>query len=143
MHRLAPGHVEYKPVQRGQNEIFAKERRGRTPGCPNKLTVDLKFAISEAAVLHGYDGNGLGGLTGYCYMLAERDPKTFTSLLRALLPLNIKTNQNRNAISFGSIAEAEAALKERGIPVADIFKLAYHKDTVIDNPDGLDDDKDK
>ena len=110
---------------------------GRVPGFPNKITVDLKFAISEAAAMHGYDGNGLGALTGYCYMLAEREPKTFAILLRALLPLNVNARVEQKVL-FENVAEAEAALKERGIPFVDIFKLEHHPDDVIENVAVLD-----
>lgn len=102
---------------------------GRPPGLQNHVTLDLKYAITEAAVTHGYDGQGLGGLTGYCYLLAEREPKTFALLLRALLPLTVNAKVaelGAPRIDFKSIEQAEAALRERGIPVSNIFKLEHH-----------------
>ncbi len=72
-------------------------------------------------------------------MLAEQEPKTFAVLLRALLPLNVHAKVDQK-ISFATIAEAEAAMRERGIPISEIFKLEHHPDILLNNIEALDDD---
>jgi hypothetical protein len=74
--RFAPGHVPM-PQHR------------KKPGTKNKITRDLKEAIIDAAVRHGSDGKGKGGLVGYLQFLATNYPKPFSSLLGRLLPLQV------------------------------------------------------
>ncbi|MCA1474295.1 hypothetical protein [Bradyrhizobium sp. NBAIM08] len=63
--------------------------RGRQWGSRNRITRDLKQAVIDAAIAHGSDGHGRGGLTGYGFFLASRHPKAFAGLLAKLLPLQI------------------------------------------------------
>ena len=63
--------------------------RPRVKGQANRITRDLRQAIIDAAVAHGSDGQGSGGLVGYCYFLAARHPKAFTGLLGKLIPLQV------------------------------------------------------
>jgi len=62
---------------------------GRPAGLVNRITRDLKVGITEAAALHGSDGAGAGGLTGYLLYLATEHPKAFAGLLGKLLPLQV------------------------------------------------------
>ena len=62
---------------------------GRSIGAVNRITRDLKLGITEAAALHGSDGHGAGGLTGYLFWLASDHPKAFAALLGKLLPLQV------------------------------------------------------
>lgn len=68
---------------------FQKGNRAAAGKGPNKLTQDIKQGIVAAAAAIGYDGNGLGGLQGYCEMLAEDYPKQFAGLLGRVIPLQI------------------------------------------------------
>ena len=43
-----------------------------------------------AAVEHGFDGKGKGGLQGYCLLLASKHPKVFAGLLGKMLPLKLE-----------------------------------------------------
>jgi hypothetical protein len=61
----------------------------RVRGVPNRIHSNLKQAIIDAAVAHGSDRQGVGGLTGYCFFLASQHPRAFAGLLGKLLPLQI------------------------------------------------------
>jgi hypothetical protein len=61
-------------------------------GTHNKITRDLKTGIVDAAVNHGKDGSGEGGLTGYLEFIAAKHPKAFVALLGRLMPLQITGN---------------------------------------------------
>lgn len=63
---------------------------GRVAGTPNKATAALKDAILAAGHKVGEDGEGRGGLEGYLVMLAKTDPKSFSTLLGKVLPLQVK-----------------------------------------------------
>jgi hypothetical protein len=62
---------------------------GRMKGLQNKITRDLKLSIVEAAALHGGDGRGSGGVTGYCLHLATNHPKAFATLIGRMLPYQV------------------------------------------------------
>jgi hypothetical protein len=69
---------------------------GRRPGSPNVMTRELKVAIITAAQRLGSDLKGTDGVVGYLTRIAKDDIKTFTMLLRAVLPLQIKSKTNEN-----------------------------------------------
>ena len=62
---------------------------GRIRGVQNKIGRDLKNGIIDAAIAHGADGEGEGGLGGYLFLLAAEHKKTFGGLLMKLLPMNL------------------------------------------------------
>lgn len=62
---------------------------GRKKGTPNKTTALLKEAIIKAAQEVGSDGQGEGGLVGYCQHLATNEPKAFAGLLGRVLPYQV------------------------------------------------------
>ena len=64
--------------------------RGRPKGIPNRLSRDIRSAILSAAEQVGEDGDGRGGLVGYCRMLAKRHPKSFSHMLQKLIPIQVK-----------------------------------------------------
>lgn len=63
---------------------------GRKKGVPNKTTQALKDAILLAAAKVGKDGEGEGGLIGYCERLAFHEPKAFCALLGRVLPQDVQ-----------------------------------------------------
>ncbi len=69
---------------------------GRTRGTPNVMTRELKTAILRAAYRLGSDGRGKDGVVGYLTRIAKNDPKTFVMLLRAVLPLQLKSRTDDN-----------------------------------------------
>lgn len=71
-----------------------KPGSGRVVGSVNKITRDLKAGIIDAAALHGSDGHGAGGLTGYLLYLASEHPKAFSGLLGKMLPLQVNGAAN-------------------------------------------------
>ena len=72
-----------------QLENLVAKGRGRGRGIRNKIPQNLKQSIVDAAIAHGSDGHGRGGLTGYGFFLASRHPKAFAGLLGKLLPLQV------------------------------------------------------
>ena len=67
---------------------------GRQPGGNNKFARDLKQAILDAAAIHGADGHGSAGLTGYLTHLAANYPGSFAGLLGKMLPLQVSADIN-------------------------------------------------
>jgi hypothetical protein len=77
---------DYRP---GGPKRIRKPGSGRRFGSKNRFPLDLKKAAIAAAEMHGSDGHGAGGLTGYLYMIADRHPKAFCHLLGKTLPYEI------------------------------------------------------
>jgi hypothetical protein len=103
---------------------------GRKPGTPNKMTTELKEAVIEAARRVGSDLKGKAGLVGYLMRVGQDDPKTFGTLLRAVLPLQINWNpeieETRDpVIEAKTLEEAEAYLRRQGTPVP-FWLAAYY-----------------
>lgn len=73
-------------------------RRPRQKGSLNKITRDIKNGIIDAAILHGEDGKGKGGLTGYLKMCATRHPKNYMRLIARVLPYTITAEIEANAM---------------------------------------------
>ena len=95
-----PASLELVPLR----EPTPRERRlanlrhdGRLKGVKNKICRDLKEGLLEGAILHGFDGEGEGGLIGFCLHLAKRHPKAYCGLLGKILPYNVNA-----AVSGGS-----------------------------------------
>jgi hypothetical protein len=84
---MQPGEMPVNPRAKQHLNL----RHGRKWGAKAKIPQDLKQAIVDAASAYGADGYGEGGLTGYCYHLASKHPKAFSSLLGKLLPYQINT----------------------------------------------------
>ena len=67
-----------------------KKTGGRQKGVPNKLTKQIKEAITTAAEEYGEDGNGKDGMVGYMKRLAGDQPVAFATLLGKVLPMQIE-----------------------------------------------------
>jgi hypothetical protein len=76
-HRFQNGHPGYKP---------------KGAGC--KITRDLKQGIVDAAIKHGRDGKGSGGLQGFFRYMIKNDLRAFASLMGRVIPLQISGNIN-------------------------------------------------
>jgi hypothetical protein len=72
---------------------------GRVKGVQNRICRDLKEGLLQGAILHGYDGQGQGGLIGFCLHLAERHKKAYCGLLGKLLPYNLNATTSAQTIS--------------------------------------------
>ena len=81
---------------------------GRRKGSTDKITRDLKEGIIEGAVQAGFDGEGLGGLVGYCKWLAMFHPKAYAHLLVKLLPYNLHATASGQSISTMNIVSVES-----------------------------------
>ncbi|BAL07772.1 MULTISPECIES: hypothetical protein [Bradyrhizobium] len=96
-----------KPEAHGTRNL-TRAGHGRPKGAASKITRDLKAGIIEAAVNHGRDGNGEGGLVGYLEHLAADHKKCFAGLLQKLLPYQV------NGDGLGNVAVT--AIKVVSIP---------------------------
>jgi hypothetical protein len=88
---------------------------GRKKGQRNRVTVELRHAILEAAALVGGDGKGKNGLTGYLQHLASREKKIFGRLLEKVLPMQLSVEDR--TIAKYTPAEAVERLRERNLPI--------------------------
>jgi hypothetical protein len=99
-----------------------RKMAGRTQGTRNVMTRELKSAVIRAAHRLGRDLKGQDGIVGYLMRLAEHDPKTFVMLLRAVLPLQVKSlnaEQWKQDISPDGkpiFRDIEQELHEAGLP---------------------------
>ncbi|WP_439407930.1 hypothetical protein ACNJX9_04370 [Bradyrhizobium sp. DASA03076] len=93
--------------------------RGRQWGSRNRITRDLKQAVIDAAIAHGSDGHGRGGLTGYGFFLASRHPKAFAGLLGKLLPLQVDTTVTSvvSAINIVSVPAGSFMVADESIGI--------------------------
>lgn len=64
--------------------------KGRPPGIPNKVTMELKQAILAAAENAG----GKEGIVGYLTNLAQTNSSAFSSLLGKVLPMQVVGDAN-------------------------------------------------
>lgn len=107
-----------RPFEKGHAKIG-----GRVKGVPNKVNVTIAEAILMAAERSGYDKNGKDGVDGYLKRLADDLPVVFAQLLLRVMPvqlsgrLDVHTNQN----TMYTVDEAKAELRDRGIPVNQLF----------------------
>jgi hypothetical protein len=81
---------------------------GRRRGSVNKANRDLKNGLLTAAINLGRDGQGTGGLVGYCEFLGALHPKAFSQLLGKLLPFNVSAEVNSNYIASVNVISVPA-----------------------------------
>jgi hypothetical protein len=108
-----------------------KRPRGRPIGATNLLTRNLKEAILGGCEDCGFDGKGSGGLRGYMKRLAIEDSKTMGTLVRSLLPMEVKV-EDRQVQLYQTLEEVKAELTRLGLPTAEIYKLEFYKPPLID-----------
>jgi len=110
-----------------------KAKRGRPPGSLNKFTRDLREAIMEAAERLGGDGQGEDGVVGYLMWLGQAVPASFSMLMRAGMPAEIRAILTLKPVL--TLEEAMAELRARGLPTEFIENL-----TKVDEELGPDDE---
>jgi hypothetical protein len=71
-------------------EMLARFKGRSRKGRPNRVSAMLKEAMLEAPAIKGYDGHGLGGLTGWLLKQAEDYPQTYLKLLSKVLPMEMQ-----------------------------------------------------
>jgi hypothetical protein len=117
--------------KRFSKEHQPKRPRGRPKGATNLMTRNLKEAILGGCEDCGLDGKGTGGLRGYMKRLAIQDPKTMGTLVRSMLPMEVKVEEQQLRVSQ-TLEEAKAELARLGLPPSEIYKLEYYKPPLID-----------
>lgn len=140
-------------VQRQPNGRFVKGHRriaARVKGIPNKISRDLREGILDAAISHGADGNGKGGLSGCCDWLLRNHTKAFVPLLVRLLPLQVSGQVNHQtklnvqivSVPRGMFYNRAGELVPRGDPslviehIADEVAARNHDE--VENPTAMD-----
>jgi hypothetical protein len=103
------------------------------------MTRELREAILNAAIRYGEDGKGLNGLEGYMFLLASEDRKVFGTLLRAVLPMEVKASFVTSVnIPYQTIEQAEKEARELGVPenrlreLRDYYALPMPEDSNVD-----------
>jgi hypothetical protein len=117
--------------KRFDKEQQPKRPRGRPKGATNLLTRNLREAIRGGCEDCGFDGKGAGGLRGYMKRLAIKDPKTMGTLVRSIIPMEVKVEEKKVQVSL-TLDEVKAELARLGLPTTEIYKLEYCKPPVID-----------
>jgi len=108
----------------GRYQQGHKKAGGRQKGVPNVFTRELKEAILNAAIRHGADGTGEGGLEGYMFLLARTDRKTFGMLLRAVIPTQVNASVSTFVnVEYKSVEQATAEARALGLPEKRVFEL--------------------
>lgn len=105
-----------RPFKKGDRRL---PNAGRKKGVPNKLTMQIKQAIAEAAEYVGQDGDGYMGALGYFAWLARREPQVYGRLVEKILPSLFQGTIGGNMSASGkyeTLAELAEALKQRGLP---------------------------
>jgi hypothetical protein len=96
---------------------------------------DFVDAIITAAVRRGSDGRGKHGLDGRMFTLARTERKRFGRFLGWALRLKMKAGRDKDDERPKSLAEEEAYLRERGIPVEVLqFTHRYHPELPVTKP---------
>ena len=96
------------------DKVKGLQGRGRPLGAKNYWTRDWREAIRNAAITHGYDGKGTGGVEGYMLMVASTDVKTFAMLIRATMPTEM-TVEHKEAPPENE-AELRRYIERLGLP---------------------------
>jgi hypothetical protein len=93
-----------------------KRSRGRPPGATNVMTRELKEAILGGCSDCGADGKRNGRIARIYGKVAMEDTKTMGTLLRAILPADVKVEVTEQK-TYQSLDEVKAKLAELGIPM--------------------------
>ena len=83
----SPGRAREEWERTGSFQKGHKKVGGRQKGTPNALSPEYRNAVLEAAYRVGIDGNGLGGIVGYCMWIAACYPQVYILALIRLLEL--------------------------------------------------------
>lgn len=82
-------------ARNGQTFQPGHQSKGARPhGSLNQITRDLKQGIVDAAIKHGSNGRGAGGLQGFFKYMIKNDLRAFASLMGRVIPLQINGNIN-------------------------------------------------
>jgi hypothetical protein len=84
-HKNAPGRHRFS-----SDNQPPKSKRGRPKGSMNRFSRGLREDILEATERVGRDGKGKDGRVGYFMWLARAEPKSHTTLLRGMMPAEIR-----------------------------------------------------
>lgn len=129
--RRPPKHAD-KPRHPNTNLIkMEKGERlgGRSKGTPNKITTTVKEALILAMNKSGFDGKGKDEMVGYLNWLSRAEPVAFTTLIKAVIPLQLQGMFQVHNTGAGdaqetmSLKDFEKALAERGLRVPSLIDV--------------------
>jgi len=114
-------------------EYNFKKGRAKTGGIvkgqPTKRQTMLIDAVMTAARLHGRDGKGKEELVGMCFYIIKKDLGAFVSLLRMVLPLQLKvdkTTLNMNVnVNYETVDDVLKDMQEKGITREKLLLLSH------------------
>ena len=94
----------------------------RKKGVANRITRDIKYGITEAAIRHGSNGRGKGGLVGFFQYLLLTDLRS--NLIGRLVPLQLNAdvsgggtvNVTIASVPSGHFLTLEEARSVMGLP---------------------------
>ena len=119
------------PIKKNKRGRFGKpgvENPGRPRNSTNKNTRLLKEAIMIAAEIEGQDGQGKGKLIGFLRRVAQEDIRSFVSLLRSIIPLQVIEERSNDKAPqttvYKSLDEVKRELASRGISMDIMMKLS-------------------
>lgn len=116
--------IHQKPRDKRLNNL---QHLGRPKGAQDKISRDLKNGIIDAAIVHGSDGEGAGGLAGYLFLLAAEHKKTFGNLLMKLLPMNLTGSVEQSLVGTVRIISAPSGIQ---LSTAELRRIEQGQDTI-------------
>lgn len=128
---LAEAITAAKPLHRFKKGDPRPEGAGRVKGVKNKVTVQLKEAIIQAAELEGSDRKGKGGLIGFMRRLSRTNPVVYGRLLEKLLPYQL-TGKDGSPMQVVHTTKEQLLerMKERGLPLPpSLMEMPTHSNT--------------
>ena len=95
---------------------------GRKKGGQNKITRDVKEALLEAGEQYGSDGNGTEGIVGCFKMIIQKKPEAWLAAVAKSIPNEHKVRRSNNDLSYQTLEEIEAEMRELGVTLLDYAK---------------------
>lgn len=102
---------------------------GRQKGTGNKIKTAVKQSLHEAMEKMGSDGKGKDGTVGFFIDLYKREPVAFTTLVKAIIPLQLQGTLDVNHSAQNEQDEGmdykalEKVLLERGVKIPSLIDV--------------------
>jgi hypothetical protein len=102
------GRTRTVPISFNGGILQARNGGGRPAGVENKVPRSIKDAVRQAMQLHGSDGKGKDEMVGYMLDLATNHKHLFVSLVRRILPLQLKAEVEPGSLMSRLLQTAQA-----------------------------------